>query len=259
VCVAKHATTAGHYTNESVGKTFFFLLAMVFRLRFNLTVNSYSLTAFIGYRLKSFSQQPIPPFNMLLARAIYRKGLSANAKVWKDSFKTLNQGLGLSICRYYSPMTEEEKKAETKRVKNLTAEQKNYELRDIDRQLSLLYMKRDINTGDILTYRGRFKALMREYGFYMVAWYGTVWFTMGVMIYTAIEVGGVDVIALAARFDSLSGSNIENHLNPSVGAVGLTLVINECLEVIRTPFVVMTTKPMVDKFFPQRYLMDSKK
>ena len=35
-------------------------------------------------------------------------------------------------------------------------------------------------------------------------------------------------------------------MDPTLGHIGLALAVNECLEPLRLPLVVLTTKPMVD-------------
>jgi len=68
----------------------------------------------------------------------------------------------------------------------------------------------------------------------------------------AIEAGGVDAIAILAKVDSLTGFEISTKVDPTLGAIGLALGINECLEPIRLPLVVLTTKPVVN-LFTKRY------
>ena len=70
-------------------------------------------------------------------------------------------------------MTTEEEEAEKERVSKLTAFQKEMELRDLDRQIAKLSMLRGINTGELYTMRGKYKALARDYGFPFMGWYCT--------------------------------------------------------------------------------------
>lgn len=84
-----------------------------------------------------------------------------------------------STSRWYSPMTNEEEEKEKARVAHLSPEEKDMELRDLNRQLARLEKLRGINTGEIYTWSGRYKALMRDYAFPLFAWYWACWFSMG--------------------------------------------------------------------------------
>jgi len=48
--------------------------------------------------------------------------------------------------------------------------QKEIELRDLDKELSRLNTLRGINSGELYTFRGKFKALARDYGVGFMAW-----------------------------------------------------------------------------------------
>ena len=69
------------------------------------------------------------------------------------------------------------------------------------------------------------------------------------MSYAAMKVGGVDPLVVAAKAEMWLGleyGSITGRLDPTLGEIGLVLLLNELLEPIRLPFVVMTTKPVVD-------------
>lgn len=150
-------------------------------------------------------------------------------------------------------MTPAEEQQEKDRVANLSAHAKEMELRELDKQLALLNLKRGINTGDQYTMRGKFKALTRDYGMPFLAWYYALWSVTGVMSYGAIELGGIDAIALLAQVDARMGWELSSRVDPTWGTIGLTLLVNECLEPIRLPIVVLTTKPLVDYFTKPKY------
>jgi hypothetical protein len=149
-------------------------------------------------------------------------------------------------------MTKEEEEAEKKRVAGLSSVQKDQELRQLDRQLALLNMKRGINTGELYTLRGRFKELARDYGLPFMMWYWTVWFSTALLVYGAIEVGGIDALEILATVDKYMGWSLSNHVDHTVGTIGLTIAVNELLEPVRLPLVVVTTKPVVDTLFPRK-------
>eukprot|EP00543_Licmophora_paradoxa_P004631 CAMPEP_0202449600 /NCGR_PEP_ID=MMETSP1360-20130828/8313_1 /ASSEMBLY_ACC=CAM_ASM_000848 /TAXON_ID=515479 /ORGANISM="Licmophora paradoxa, Strain CCMP2313" /LENGTH=152 /DNA_ID=CAMNT_0049067559 /DNA_START=54 /DNA_END=512 /DNA_ORIENTATION=+ len=143
-------------------------------------------------------------------------------------------------------MTKEEEDAEKERVAGLSDFQKEIELRGLDREIALLNMKRGINTGELYTFRGKFKALARDYGFPFMAWYWTVWTSTAILTYFAIEIGNVDALALIAKVDGWTGLRISTYIDPTVGTIGLVLAINELIEPLRLPLVIVTTKPVVN-------------
>ena len=73
------------------------------------------------------------------------------------------------------------------------------------------------------------------------------------MTYGAIEMGAIDAMALIAKADSYTGLDLGSKVDPQLGAIGITLVFNEMLEPVRLPIVVLTTKPIVETFYPKRY------
>ena len=88
-----------------------------------------------------------------------------------------------------------------------------------------------------------------------LAWYWTCWFGTAGLSYLAIEVGGVDPIMVAHKIESFLGweyDAIAGRVDPQIGMVGLVVAVNECLEPLRLPFVVLTTKPVVN-FFTKKY------
>lgn len=154
----------------------------------------------------------------------------------------------------FSALPPDEEQAEKERVAALSPYQKEMELRQLDSDLARLQTLRAINTGELYTLRGKFKMLSRDYGMGFLAWYWTVWFATAGMSYAAIEVGGVDPLMVAAKVENFLGwerDAIAGKLDPTLGQIGLVIAVNECLEPLRLPLVVMTTKPVVN-FFTKR-------
>lgn len=145
-------------------------------------------------------------------------------------------------------MTSEEEAAEEIRVSNLTKFQKEMELRDLDDALSYFNTKRGINTGELYTLRGKFKALARDYGIGFMVWYWTIWSSTALLTYGSITLGGVDVISLLHKVDGYTGLEIASKVDPQLGTIALTIAANELLEPVRLPIVVLTTKPVVNFF-----------
>lgn len=156
--------------------------------------------------------------------------------------------LTLTRRHYSPPLSKEEEEKEKARVASLSPFQKEMELRELDRKLAKLHMLRGINSGDLYTLRGKLKHLARDYGVGFMVWYWTVWCSMAMLTYGAIEVGGIDAIAILAKADTWIGTEISTKVDPTLGTIGLTIAVNELLEPVRLPIVVFTTKPVVHFF-----------
>lgn len=165
----------------------------------------------------------------------------------------ISVGTETVAVRFFSVLSKEEEEQEKKRVEGLSKYQKEIELRALDKELARLNTLRGINTGELYTFRGKFKALARDYGVAFMAWYWAVWMSTAAMTYGAIEMGAIDAMALIAKADSYTGLDLASKVDPQLGAIGITLVFNEMLEPVRLPIVVLTTKPVVEKLYPKRY------
>ena len=150
-------------------------------------------------------------------------------------------------------MAQAEQEKEKARVLHLSPEEKEKELRQLNREISRLEMLRGINTGELYTWSGKYKNLMRDYAMPLFVYYWTTWTTMGVLVYLSIDVGGLDAMEIIARFDNYTGWSLSDKVDPQLGQIGLTLVLNEMLEPIRLPFVVATLKPAMDTISPPKY------
>lgn len=150
-------------------------------------------------------------------------------------------------------MTPGEIDAEKRRVERLTNEQVDQELRQLNREIARLEMLKAINTGELFTWRGRYKNLARDYGLPLMVWYWTVWTLNCAVCYAAIGYGDVDVLALIARLDYQFGWDMASRVSPDMGKLGLALLLTELAEPLRVPLVVFTVKPVVDRFFPPKY------
>lgn len=154
---------------------------------------------------------------------------------------------------WYTPMSSEEQEKEKARVHHLTPSEKEKELRQLNRDISRLEMLRGINTGELFTWSGRYKALMRDYGLPLFLYYWATWASMGAVTYIAIDFGGLDALNLIERVDQITGWGLASNVDPQLGKIGLALVLNEVLEPIRLPFVVATLRPVMDKISPPKY------
>ena len=150
-------------------------------------------------------------------------------------------------------MSEQEEADEKIRVSHLSPEDKDQELRQLNRQIAVLEMKRGINTGELYTWAGRYKALARDYGMPLVAWYWAVWITTGIVCYGAILLFDVDVIYLLQQLDARTGWDLTNQINPEYGKIGIALVANEVIEPLRLPIVIVTVKPVMDRVYPPKF------
>lgn len=155
--------------------------------------------------------------------------------------------------RWYTPFTKEEEEKERARVVHLNPEDKEQELRHLNREITKLEILRGINNGERYTWSGRYKELVRNYGLPLFVYYWTVWSAMGVGIYFCIDFGGLDVMSVLDKVDSYMNFSLKDKVDPELGRIGLALVMNECLEPLRLPFVVMTLKPVMDRISPTKY------
>jgi len=132
------------------------------------------------------------------------------------------------------------------RIKTLSTYAKTLEMRRVDTLLKRLNTIRDIHTGEHNTWKGQFKALARDYGIgFMIYWTG-VWMATGAGCYFALEMGGVDAMDLLAKLDSTTGTDLSSRIDPTLGNVAVAIAVNELIEPIRLPFVVLTVKPVVN-------------
>ena len=155
--------------------------------------------------------------------------------------------------RWYTPMTDEEQEKEKARVLHLSPEAKEQELRQLNREISRLEMLRGINTGELYTWSGRYKSLMRDYGVPLFVYYWVTWTSMGVLTYLAIDVGGLDAMQMISNVDNYTGWSLATKVDPQLGKIGLALVMNEMLEPVRLPFVVATLKPVMEIINPPKF------
>ncbi len=155
--------------------------------------------------------------------------------------------------KWYTPMTDDEQEKEKARVLHLSPEAKEEELRKLNREISRLEMLRGINTGELYTWSGRYKALMRDYGFPLFVYYWVTWTSMGVLTYLAIDLGGLDAMQMISNIDEYTGFGLATKVDPQLGKIGLALVMNEILEPIRLPFVVATLKPVMETINPPKF------
>lgn len=184
---------------------------------------------------------------LFYAKNISEIGRLGNARPFNGAYS------GLLNQRFFSVLDEDGEEKEKARVASLTNYEKEMELRDLDKQIAILNKKRGINTGELYTMTGKVKALARDYGAGYMVWYFTVWSSSAFMIYSAITLGNVDVMAMIGKVDGWTGYDISSKVDPTLGTIGVTVVANELLEPVRIPFVIMTTKPVVEFFYPKRY------
>lgn len=155
--------------------------------------------------------------------------------------------------RFYTPFTKEEEEQEKARVSHLSPEEKDVELRQLNREIARLETLKGINTGELYTWTGRYKALTREYGFPLMVYYFGVWATTGMGLYLGLDVLGLDPMQVLDRVDQTFGWSLSDKVDPQLGKLGIVLVLNEMLEPLRLPFVIVTLKPVMDKIAPPKY------
>jgi hypothetical protein len=158
-----------------------------------------------------------------------------------------------SSIRSYTPFTQQELETEKQRVAGLTPFQKDQEVRQLNRDISKYETLKGVNTGELYTWSGKYKALARDYGMPLMVWYWAVWTSSFAVCYGAINVGGVDPMAVMSQIDTRFGWDLATRIDPEMGKIGMALVVNELAEPLRLPVVIMTVKPVMDNFFPPKY------
>ena len=210
------------------------------------------------------TQQQQRPFSTVLARPNISSnhttlllglgGVTSTTLQGSPRFHPPNQQeTQTTFIRSYTPMTKEEETSEKFRVSSLSEAAREEELRTLNREIARLERLRAINTGDAFTWSGRYKLLARNYGFPFMVYYWGVWAGMLMTSYLAMEYGNVNVMALLHQLDGWTGYNFSGNVRPEYGKIGLALVLNEVLEVVRLPFVIVTVKPLMDQLFPPKY------
>ena len=154
--------------------------------------------------------------------------------------------------RHYTPLSTEEEEAEKTRVAGLSDFKKEQELKQLNREIMKLTRLRGINTGELYTIRGKYKMLLSEYGMPMMGWYAVCWLSTGAIVYGLATVGGMDAMAVLHKLDYYTNLNMAARVDPELGKLGIVLILNEMLEPIRLPFVVLTVRPVFDKIFPPK-------
>lgn len=157
------------------------------------------------------------------------------------------------VCRFYTPLSPVEEDAEKQRVASLSEFQKDQELRKLNREIAKLETLKGINTGELYSWRGRYKALARDYGMPLLVWYWAVWTSTFALCYGSIEAGNVDTMALIAQMDARFGWDMASKVDPEMGKIGMAFVLNELAEPLRLPIVIVTVKPVMDRFFPPKF------
>jgi hypothetical protein len=185
---------------------------------------------------------------MAAFRSVSRSFL-APSRLLRQQYGSIN----VFSLRSFTPLTKEEEEAETQRVATLTPFQKDQELRMLNRKIAKLEVLKGINTGELHTWSGRYKQLSRDYGMPMMAYYFCCWGISGVTLFGLIQFSGVDVMQWIHTIDSYMNWDIASKVDPQMGKIGLTLVLNELIEPIRLPIVILTVKPVVDRLFPPKY------
>ncbi|GKY90484.1 hypothetical protein MPSEU_000022200 [Mayamaea pseudoterrestris] len=189
---------------------------------------------------------------MAAFRSISRSCLSPPSRLLRH-YKYGSIDIGNNAIRHFTPMTKEEEEAEKHRVASLTPFQKDQELRKLNRKIATLDMMRGINTGELYTWRGRYKQLYREYGMPFMVYYACCWAATGLTLFGLIEFGAVDTTQWLETIDSYMNWNLASRVDPQFGKIGMVVVLNELIDPIRLPIVILTVKPVVDRLYPPKY------
>jgi hypothetical protein len=171
----------------------------------------------------------------------------------KNNNYTINHATHQQQVRYYTPLTEHEQDVEKHRVATLSDFQKDQELRALNREIARLELLRNIHTGELYTWTGRYKQLSRDYGMPLMLYYAACWGVTGISIFALLQVTGVDAMHYIQQVDQYMNWNMSSKIDPQLGTIGLTVVLNELVEPLRLPFVILTVKPVVDRIVPPKF------
>lgn len=116
---------------------------------------------------------------------------------------------------------------------------------------NLQELLRDLG-GRQLSTTERYQQLVQRYGLPFLGWYWVVWSTSGAVVYGAIEILEVDAILYIEQWDAWTGWGMQSHVYPDWGTIGLAVAMNEILEPLRLPFVLVTVKPVIDTLRPPK-------
>jgi hypothetical protein len=85
----------------------------------------------------------------------------------------------------------------------------------------------------------------KQLGMPFLAWWTGVWVVTGIGIYSTMEIFGIDVLGML-QTTLPSNEYIDfSKVDPKTGNVMTALAVNELIEPIRFPFVLLTVKPVI--------------
>ena len=131
-------------------------------------------------------------------------------------------------------------------LSSLTPSEKSTEKESIEKSLHSLQTRLSLLTLESSTFRGQLKSLTRDYGFPFLVYWWSLWGFTGILCYGSISFFSLDVPSLLKNLDSLINIDVSGRIDPDLGEVAVAVAVNELLEPVRLPFVVVTTKKLVD-------------
>ena len=85
---------------------------------------------------------------------------------------------------------------------------------------------------------------LKELGMPFIAWWTGVWAATGVGIYGGMEYGGLGILSMLQTIP-LNGMVALSAIDPKAGNLMVAIGVNELIEPIRFPFVLLTAKPII--------------
>ncbi|GMH98132.1 hypothetical protein TrST_g6748 [Triparma strigata] len=131
-------------------------------------------------------------------------------------------------------------------LSSLTPSEKSTEKESIEKSLHSLQTRLSLLTLESSTFRGQLKSLTRDYGFPFLVYWWSLWGVTGIICYGSISFFSLDVPSLLKNIDTLINIDVSGRIDPDLGEVAVAVAVNELLEPVRLPFVVVTTKKLVD-------------
>ena len=130
--------------------------------------------------------------------------------------------------------------------------------KEAETNLKRATMQEAVVSGKNDSFLGRGKLMATEYGLpFVVYWWG-LWIATMPLCIGGLEFFEIDGLALIQGFDNICGdyigvdTDMASKINTEYGRIATGLVLNECLEVVRLPFIIATTPTFARVFFKHK-------
>lgn len=91
------------------------------------------------------------------------------------------------------------------------------------------------------------KVVVKEYGIEFMVYWTAVWGVTGIGIFAMLHTGIMDGMQLLHVIDNTFDLTLAERVDPSLGNIALAFALNEMIEPLRLPCVVVSTPAVVKK------------